>query len=169
MIYPRLFLPLAALILVIFQTSVLNIFFMGRLNFEISLILVIYAGFRMDILHGALLSFLLGFFLDCAMGSISGLFTLIYVCMFFVSVLVSMRVYVEQISLIIGFSFLCSIFEGLMIVIFFKIVYDISMIDSIIQVFLPQALLVSALSPLFFKLFHFFEVSFHDGNPQQAK
>jgi rod shape-determining protein MreD len=169
MIYAHLFLPLAGLLLVIFQTSVLNVIFMGRLNVEISLILVIYAGFRMHVLHGALLSFLLGFFLDCATGSISGLFTLIYVCIFFISVLVSMRVYAEQISLIIGFSFLCSIFEGLMTVLFFKIIYDINMLGIIVQVFLPQALVVSVLSPLFFKLFHFFEVSFHDGNPQPAK
>lgn len=169
MIYSHFFLPLAGLLLVVFQTSVLNIFFMGHLNVEISLILVIYSGFRMKILPGALLSFLLGFFLDCSMGSISGLFTLIYVCIFFISVLVSMRVYAEQISLIIGFSFLCSIFEGLMIVLFFKIMYDINMLDSIILVFLPQALVVGALSPLFFKVFHFFEVSFHDGNPQPAK
>jgi rod shape-determining protein MreD len=169
MIYAHLFLPLAGLLLVIFQTSVLNVIFMGRLNVEISLILVIYVGFRMHVLHGALLSFLLGFFLDCATGSISGLFTLIYVCIFFISVLVSMRVYAEQISLIIGFSFLCSIFEGLMTVLFFKIIYDINMLGIIVQVFLPQALVVSVLSPLFFKLFHFFEVSFHDGNPQPAK
>ncbi len=166
---PYLFLPLAGLLLVIFQTSVLNIIFMGRLNVEISLILVIYAGFRMNVLPGALLSFLLGFFLDCAMGSISGLFTLIYVCVFFISVLVSMRVYAEQISLIIGFSFLCSIFEGLLIVLFFKIIYDINMLGSLIQVFLPQALVVSVLSPFFFRLFHLFEATFHDGNPQQAK
>lgn len=169
MMYQHFFLPLVGLLLVIFQTSVLNIFFRGWLNVEISLILVIYAGFRMNILPGALLSFLLGFFLDCATGSISGLFSLIYVCIFFISVLVSMRVYAEQISLIIGFSFLCSIFEGLMIVLFFKIMYNINMLSSIVQVFLPQALVVSALSPLFFELFHFLKVSFRDGNPQPAK
>jgi len=167
--YPRLFLPLAALLLVIFQTSVLNIVFMGRLNVEISLILVIYAGFRMNVLQGALLSFLLGFFLDCAMGSISGLFILTYVCIFFISALVSTRIYAEQTSLIIGFTFLCSIFEGLMLVLIYKIIYDIDLLGSIIRVFLPQALVVSMLSPLFFKLFNFFEVSFHDGNPQPAK
>lgn len=169
MIYAYFLLPLAGLLLVIFQTSVLNIFFMGRLNVEISLILVIYAGFRMNVLHGALLSFLLGFFLDCATGSISGLFTLIYVCIFFISSLVSVRVYAERISLIIGFSFLCSIFEGLMIVLIFKLIYDINMYDNLVLFFLPQALVVSALSPLFFKLFNYLEVSFHDGNPQPAK
>jgi hypothetical protein len=169
LIYRCLFLPLMGLFLVVFQTSVLDLFFVGRIGVELSLVLVIYAGFRMNVLHGALLSFLLGFFLDCMMGSISGLFTLLYVCIFFISVLVSMRVYAEQMSLIMIFTFLCAIFEGLMIVLFYRVMYDISMFGNIIRVFLPQALVVSVLSPLFFRLFNFFEVLFRDGNPQSAK
>jgi rod shape-determining protein MreD len=162
-------LPIAGLFLVVFQTSVLNLFSMGRISVELSLILVIYAGFRMKMLPGAFLSFLLGFFLDCMMGSISGLFALIYVCIFFISVSVSLRVYAEQIRLIMIFSFLCAILEGLMVVLFYKIVYDINMFDDIFRVFLPQALVVGALSPLFFKLFHFFEVLFRGGDSQPAK
>lgn len=169
MTYRTLFLPIAGLFLVVFQTSVLNLFSMGRIGVELSLILVIYAGFRMKVLPGAFLSFLLGFFLDCMMGSISGLFALIYVCIFFISVSVSLRVYAEQIRLIMIFSFLCAILEGLMVVLFYKIVYDIIMFDDFFRVFLPQALLVGALSPLFFKLFHFFEVLFRDGDSQPAK
>jgi rod shape-determining protein MreD len=169
MIYKYFFLPFAALLLVVFQTSVLSILFMGRLSFEISLLLVIYAGFRMNILFGALLSFLLGFFLDCAIGSISGLYALIYVCIFFISAWVSLRVYSEQMSLIMIFAFLCSILEGLIIVLFYKIIYDISMFDNIFRIFLPQALVVSILSPLLFRLFHFFEVLFHGGDAKPAK
>jgi hypothetical protein len=169
LIYRYLFLPLMGLFLVVFQTSVLDLFFMGDIGVELSLVLVIYAGFRMSILHGALLSFLLGFFLDCMMGSISGLFTLLYVCIFFTSVLVSMRVYAEQMSLIMIFTFLCAIFEGLSIVLFYRVMYDINMFGNIIRVFLPQALVVGVLSPLFFKLLTFFEVLFHEGNPQPAQ
>jgi len=167
--YRTFFLPIAGLFLVVFQTSVLNLFSMGRIGVELSLILVIYAGFRMKMLPGAFLSFLLGFFLDCMMGSISGLFALIYVCIFFISVSVSLRVYAEQIRLIMIFSFLCAILEGLMVVLFYKIVYDIIMFDDIFRVFLPQALVVGALSPLFFKLFNFFEVVFRGGDSQPAK
>jgi hypothetical protein len=167
--YRTFFLPIAGLFLVVFQTSVLNLFSMGRIGVELSLILVIYAGFRMKMLPGAFLSFLLGFFLDCMMGSISGLFALIYVCIFFISVSVSLRVYAEQTRLIMIFSFLCAILEGLMVVLFYKIVYDIIMFDDIFRVFLPQALVVGALSPLFFKLFNFFEVVFRGGDSQPAK
>ena len=94
MIYYFLLLPLV-LLLVVFQKSVLDLFFFGRIGVELSLILVIYAGFRMDTVRGAFLSFIVGFFMDCMMGSVSGLYTLLYVCIFFVSALVSLRVYAE--------------------------------------------------------------------------
>lgn len=169
MTYGSFFLPFIGLLLVIFQTSLLSGLFMGRLNIEVSLVLVIYAGFRMNVSQGAFLSFLLGFFLDCALGSMSGMFTLIYVCVFFLSVLVSMRVYAEQTLPIMVFSFLCCIFEGLMMVFFFKMIYDINMLESAFRVFLPQALAVGALSPLLFKLFRYFETLHHGRNQEPAK
>lgn len=169
MMHRSLFLALAGLFLVVFQTSVLNSIFMGRINVELSLVLVIYAGFRMSVLQGAIFSFMIGFFLDCLMGATSGLFALIYVCIFFISVWVSLRIYTEQMSLMTVFTFLCAMLEGMIIVLFYKIIYDISMFDDIYRVFLPQALGVGILSPLLFKLFHFFEVLFHGGDSQPAK
>lgn len=169
MIYYYLVLPVMAFLLVVFQTSILDLFFMSRMGVELSLVLVVYAGFRMGILNGALLSFALGFFLDCMIGSISGMYAFLYVCIFFASVVVSARVYAEQIGLIMAFTFLCAIFEGLMIVFFYKIIYDINMFHNILPVFLPQALAVGVVSPVFFRLFHLFEGLFHEGNPQQAQ
>jgi len=157
------------LLLVVFQTSILDLFFMGYIGVELSLVLVIYAGFRMNVLRGALLSFLLGFFLDCMMGSISGLFTLLYVCIFLISSLVSVRVYAEKTTLIMIFTFFCAIFEGLMIALFYIIIYDTNMFNNIIRVFVPQALVIGVLSPLFFQIFGSVERLFHDGNPQTPK
>ena len=169
MIYQFIFLPFLGLLLVFFQTSVLNLVSMGWISIELSMILVIYAGFRVNVLSGALMSFMLGFVLDCMMGVISGLFTLIYVCIFFASHLVSLRVYAEQMRLIVVFSFVCALFEGLMVVLFYKILYDVNLVHSLMRVFLPQAVVVGMLSPLFFKLFRYFESLLHDGNPQPAQ
>lgn len=169
MIYQLLILPLLGLFLVLFQTSVLNLVFMGRISIEISMILVIYAGFRGPVLSGALLSFMLGFVLECLMGAISGLFTLIYVCIFFSSALLSLRVYAEQMRLIVVFSFLCAIFEGVMVVLFYKMVYEINLFSSLFRVFLLQALVIGMVSPVFFRLFQYFESLFYDENPQPAK
>lgn len=166
MIYGYLFLPLAGLVLVIFQTSVLDLFFKGFFNAELSMIMVIYAGFRMNVMQGAILSFLIGFFMDCAMGSASGLYALIYICIFFISVGVSQRIYAEQTRRIMAFAFFCTVLEGLIMGLFYKITYDINMIDNVFRVFLPQALGVSILSPLLFRTFHFFEGLFHGGASQ---
>jgi cell shape-determining protein MreD len=160
---------LAGLSLVVFQTSVLDAVFMGRIHVELSLALVVYAGFRMTVLQGATFSFMLGFFLDCLMGAPSGLFTLIYVCIFFISAGVSLRVYAEQMNLIMGFTFLCAMLEGLIIVLFYKVIHDIHLFDDIFRVFLPQALGVAILSPLLFKLFHLFEGFIRGEDSQPAE
>jgi len=60
-------------------------FFPGRLVFELSLIVVIYAGFRLDLIRGSILAFVLGFVFDCVSGSVLGLFTFIYVVIFLCS------------------------------------------------------------------------------------
>ncbi len=158
-----------ALFLVVFQKSILDLFFFGRIDVEISLILVIYSGFRLGTLRGALISFVAGFFMDCMTGSVSGLYTLFYVCVFFVALAVSARVYAEGTAWIMLFTFLCAISEGLFIVLFYKTMYDVNIFGNMIRVFLPQALVLSFLSPVLLKLFHVLEGSLNEGNPQPAQ
>jgi hypothetical protein len=67
------------------------------------------------------------------------------------------------------FTFLCALSQGLFIVLFYKIIYDVNMFRNIIWVFLPQALVLSILSPVFFKMFDVFKGSLNDGNPRPAK
>jgi rod shape-determining protein MreD len=165
----HLIFPLFGLLLVFFQTSVLNLVFFGRINVELSMILVMYAGFRMQLIPGSVFSFLLGFFLDCTIGSMSGLYAFLYVCLFLVSFRVAAHAYTEHAILIVVYAFLCSIFEGLMVVLFYRIIYDADILESILHVFLPQALIVGALSPAMFRFFRYIEDLLHDGSPQPAK
>ena len=164
-----LVLPPLVLLLVVLQKSILDLFFFGRLDIELSLILVIYAGFRLDVLRGALLSFVAGFFMDCMTGSVSGIYTLFYVCVFFISRLLSARVYAEGTAWIMLFTFFCVLAEGLFIVAFYKAVYDANLLRNMIRVFLPQALILSFLSPVFFKLLRDIVGSPNEGNPQPAQ
>ncbi|MEA1936085.1 MAG: hypothetical protein U9M96_04605, partial [Thermodesulfobacteriota bacterium] len=94
MIY-YLILPVFSLLLIVFQTTVLDLFFLGKIELEVSLILVVWAGFHLDVVKGGILSFVLGFFLDCITGSMTGLFMFIYVVIFSLSKIVSLRVYAE--------------------------------------------------------------------------
>ena len=67
--------PVAAAFLVIVQITILDLFSLGWIGMEISLIVVIYAGFHLDALRGGILSLVLGFFLDCLTSAIFGLYT----------------------------------------------------------------------------------------------
>jgi len=77
-----LFLPVLSILLIALQIAVADILFSGRLVIELSLIAVIYAGFRLDLIKGAALAFVFGFVFDCLVGSVTGLFTLIYLLLF---------------------------------------------------------------------------------------
>jgi len=134
------------------QTLISNLLFSGRLVVEISLIVIIYAGFNMTPLKGGIISFIIGFFLDCLMGSISGLYALIYTIMFYISMFASSRVYIERISFVMVFVSLCSLIEGLMIMSFYRFVFELDMFHHLWDVFLPQAIIVGLLAPSLFSL-----------------
>ncbi|HEX7539367.1 MAG TPA: hypothetical protein VF358_03605, partial [Syntrophales bacterium] len=61
-------LPFFTILLVVLQRTLLELLFGGRIGVEVSLILVIYAGFHLDVVRGGILAFLAGFLLDCVSG-----------------------------------------------------------------------------------------------------
>jgi len=143
-------LPFAAILLVVLQTTVAGIIFSGLLTLELSLIVVIYAGFRLDLLKGMFLAFVTGFVFDCLYGAVLGLFTIIYLIIFLLSFFVSLRIDSGKLYLIAGFSLICSLLESLSLVLFYHFVFGLDMINKIPFVFLPQALMISILSVGFF-------------------
>jgi rod shape-determining protein MreD len=168
MIY-YLLLPLLLLILVVVQTTILDLFSLGWISIEISLIVVIYAGFHLDALRGGILSLVLGFFLDCLTSAIFGLYTFLYILIFYLAMIVAGRVYGEKPTLIASFTGLCTLLEGLVIVLFYRFVFGADILYAIPKVFLPQAVVMGLLSPLLFRLLHRFEVFPHaeDARPSR--
>lgn len=163
------FLPLISLLLIIFQISVTDIMFFGKISLEISLLLVIYAGFHLKVIKGFILSFILGFFLDCIVGSISGLFTFIYTFLFFISKLVYPRIYPERKSFIVIFTLICALLEQLLVILFNELIYGVNLFQHILRIFLPQALVISILSPVFFNIFFRLEVLLNGGDARSIK
>ncbi|MCX5843328.1 MAG: hypothetical protein NT022_06205, partial [Deltaproteobacteria bacterium] len=84
-------LPVLSLLLIVFQMMIADIMLFGIISVDLSLVLVIFAGFRLDIARGGILSFVIGFMRDCLSCSISGLYTLTYVVIFLISLLASTR------------------------------------------------------------------------------
>ena len=145
-----LLLPFLTILLVVLQTTLADVLFSGWLVLELSLVVVIYAGFRLDLMKGIVLTFLMGFVLDCVSGVPPGLFTLIYLLIFLLSFFVSSRIASEKLYLIALFSLVCSLLESLLLVLLYHIVSDIDMLTNVPLVFAPQALLISVLSVGFF-------------------
>jgi rod shape-determining protein MreD len=140
------------IILIGLQTMIANLFFSGKLVVEISLLLVLSAGFNLTWVKGGILCFIIGFLLDCFMGSVSGLFALIYLTFFLLAKFVSPRVYAEKIWFIMAFVALCSLVEGMLVIAFYRLAFDLDKLPHIGDVFLPQAIIVGLLAPLFFSL-----------------
>jgi len=163
------FLPLLSLLLIIFQVSVTDIMFFGKISLEISLLLVIYAGFHLKVIKGFILSFLLGFFLDCIACSISGLFTFIYTFLFFISKFVYPRIYPEKKSFIVIFTLICALLEQLLVILFNELIYGVNLFQHILRIFLPQALVISVLSPVFFNIFFRLEVLLNGGDARSIR
>lgn len=149
-----LLLPFFGFVLIVFQTALSELLFLGGLAVELSLIAVIYAGFYLPFMRGAACSFILGFFLDCFMGAVSGLFVFSYVLIFLISRFVSRRVYAERASFIMIFVGLCVLLEGFLVMVICKLAYGVDKFHHLWDVFLPQALLAGLVGPWVFKLFH---------------
>jgi rod shape-determining protein MreD len=149
MIY-YLLLPFIAIGLVVFQTTLADILFSGWLTLELSLVVVIYAGFRLDLVQGIILACMMGFVFDCVSGSILGLFTMVYLLIYMFSFFVSLRIASEKFYLIALFSLICSVLESLILIALYHFVFEFDMLSNALVVFVPQALLISVLSVGFF-------------------
>jgi rod shape-determining protein MreD len=148
MIY-YLLLPFLSISLVVLQTSISDIMFFGRLTLEISLIVIIYAGFRLDLVKGLTLAFVLGFVYDCLAGSVLGLYTFIYMVIFLCSFFVSIRLSTEKLYFIALFSLICSFLEEILI---YNLAYGLDIVKKTPFLFFPQAVLISLFAVLFFYL-----------------
>ncbi len=157
-------LPLAALALIVLQMSAMNLLFLGKVAPEISLLVVIYAGFYLGAIRGGILAFVFGFFMDCLSGAVTGIFTSVYVMIFFLSRVVSFRVYSDGVVFIMIFTFLCALAEGIFIILLYGVIYGLNIFPDIWDIFLPQALVAGALGPAVFTILNAFGRKVHAGD-----
>lgn len=153
-----LLLPILLLLLVIVQITILELFSLGWIAIELSLIVVIYLGFHLDALRGGILALLLGFFLDCLTSAIFGFYMFLYILIFYLSNHVGGKIYAGKPALIGSFTALCTLLEGLMIVLFYRFFFGADILDAIPKIYVPQAVVVGCLSPFCFILLKRFEV-----------
>ncbi|MBN1614401.1 MAG: hypothetical protein JW950_08050 [Deltaproteobacteria bacterium] len=165
-----LLLPVFSIFLIVFQTTIPGILFFDKITIELSLILVIYAGFHMGALKGGLLCFVLGFTQDCLTGAVSGFYVLQYILIFTLSLVVSTKVYAAKVPFIMGFTMLCALLEGWMIAALYLFINGMNVLPAVMYVIVPQALLLAVLSPPLFHVLHWIEVTLsHVANTRPAQ
>ncbi len=153
-----LFSPALLLLLVIIQVTILDLFSFGWIGMEISIIVVIYAGFHLDAFRGGILSFLLGFFMDCLTSTVFGCHLFLYMVIYGCSMIVGERVYAGKPSLIAFFTAFCTLLKGMMIILIYRFFFGSNLLHEMPTFFVPQALVLGLLSPILFNLFQRFEV-----------
>ena len=146
-----------------------DIVFSGRIAVELSLVMVIYSGFRFDVPRGGILSFVLGFMHDCLTCSFSGFYTLIYVLVFIISKLASLRISTGKPLLIVSFTFVCAVFEGVMVILLYPLLYGGGISAHAVWSYIPQTLIISALSPILFRAFQWAEAALNGRESQPVK
>jgi len=158
--------PIFSLLLLIFQVSFLDLIFFGKIGIEISLIVVIYAGFHLSIARGGSLAFVMGFIFDCITGSITGFHTFIYVLVFLAARLTSRRVYSEGTLFIVIFTIAASFAQGIFLSLIYVFIYNVENFMKILWIFIIQSIIAGFLSPAVFLLMDKLESVFYVGEPQ---
>jgi rod shape-determining protein MreD len=145
-------LPILSILLIVLQSTITDVIFSNYFVFEMSLVVVIYAGFHLDMVKGTILAFILGFILDCVGGSVLGLFAFIYIIVFWCSFFISDLLDTEKTHVIVFFSFLCAFLKGIILNIFYYLVFDIKLLLNMYFIIFMQALVIGLVTPLFFYL-----------------
>ena len=145
-------LPILSILLIVLQSTITDVIFSNYFAFEMSLVVVIYAGFHLDLIKGTILAFFLGFVLDCVGGSVLGLFAFIYIIVFWCSFFISDLLDTEKTHVIVFFSFFCAFLKEIILNIFYYLAFDIKLLLNVYFIIFMQALVIGLVAPLFFYL-----------------
>ncbi len=145
-------LPFLSILLIVLQSTVADVIFSGRLIFEISLVSVIYAGCRLDLIRGAISAFVLGFVFDCVSGSVPGLFIFIYTAIFLCSFFVSDWLDTDKMYVIAFFSFFCAFMKEIISFSFYYLAFKIDVSMNSYFISFVQVVMIGLFAPIFFRL-----------------
>jgi hypothetical protein len=147
--------------LVITQKTLVDALTLHRVNVDLALAFVVFAGFFMSVSRGGVLVLCAGFLVAVLSGSMTTLFMLVYLIIFGLAMMVSTQVYVERPVLIVAFTAFCALLEGAMLGCLKYYFLDAPRILPTFQEFLPQAFILGPLTPPLFRLFRKIEAFVH--------
>ncbi|MBN1363637.1 MAG: rod shape-determining protein MreD [Syntrophaceae bacterium] len=147
-----------SILLIVLQSTITDVIFSNYFVFEISLVVVIYTGFHLDLVKGTILAFFLGFVFDCIGGSVIGLFTFVYIIVFWCSFFISDLLDTEKTHVIISFSFFCALLKEIILNIFYYLAFGVNLLSNMYYIIFMQSLVISLIAPPFFYLMNRTEI-----------
>ncbi len=142
----------------IFLSLVIQTTALGELSHQLAkpdllLIITVYLGLYSKPLAGAILVFLSGYLMDIFSGSIFGVQTFSKTAIFFLTILIKDRFYVESPLFQAGTIFLFSIIEGFIIISILGMVSPIvNLLHPFFLFIIPQSLITGLVGPFFIAL-----------------
>ena len=161
--------PIFIFLMAILQITFIEFFSIGPVSIDLTFIFVIYAGFWFNPLRGAILSFILGFFLDCVVSPIWGLHAFLYVLFFYIAMIAGARIDRKNNLPVSIFTGTCLFLQGALKVLLYWLLLDVDIAYSLLQIFLPQAIAMGVISPFLYYIFNNFEVFFNAEVRQPAR
>jgi len=150
---------ITGLTLFLFQATLLHHIPLISKKIDLLPILVVYLGLYSTLSTGALLSLFLGYTIDTFSGGFLGLYTGLYLFIFFMAKLCwkhfIMRSAIHEAFIVT----LCMFMAGLLLILELKVFLPTYSTPSIFFTILPQTLLTGIISPLFFIFFR--KISIH--------
>ncbi|MBW6486838.1 MAG: rod shape-determining protein MreD [Syntrophobacterales bacterium] len=149
--------PIFIFLLTMLQVTFMEFFSIGPASIDLAFVFVIYAGFWFNPLRGVVLSFMLGFFLDCIVSPIWGLHMFLYVLFFYLAKIAGAQIDRKNSLASSVFTGICLFLQGALQVLFSWLILDVDIIYTLPQIFLPQAIAMGVLSPFIYYVFNYFE------------
>lgn len=161
--------PIFIFLMAILQITFMDFFSVGPLSIDLAFVFVIYAGLRFNAMRGALLSFLLGFFLDCIVSPIWGLHMFLYVLFFYISMIAGTKIDRKNHLPVAVFTGICLLLQGALKILFYWLILDVDILYTVPKMFIPQAIATGIFSPFLYNIFNYFEDFFNAEVRQPAR
>jgi len=146
---------------VIIQKIVVDALTFHYLSLDLTMIFIVFAGLNMGMVRGSILTMWAGFLVSVLIGAVSTLFMCVYMVVFFLSSLVSVRVLTGNTLFIVAFTALCATVEGILLMVINWYYLDAVSINAALRTMLPQIPILGILSPFFFHGFRKIEELIH--------
>ena len=150
-----LFFLILGILTLTFQTTLLGFVPIQRIRPDFMLIFTLYLGFSSPPIPGAILAFLMGYFVDLFSGNTLGLYTLSRPLLFYGAYLFKTKFYVEGYPSQFIFVFLSASLEGCLVLLLFTLLTPDPLFHfnpSFLLSLFPQATFTALITPVLFVL-----------------